>query len=109
MRIIDLHCYPNTQPWIDCQGPYVKALAEYWDRHWTAKEEDEVLQDFTGAGVEAVLRALAEEEGLKAGAIIHPFRVAITGRAVSADIFKTCEILGPERVLGRLKAAAWRA
>lgn len=58
MRIIDLHCYPNTQPWIDCQGPYVKALADYWDRHWTAKEEDEVIQEFTDAGVEAVLVAL---------------------------------------------------
>ena len=58
MRIIDLHCYPNTQPWIDCQGPYVAALAKYWDRHWTAKEEDDVIADFTGAGVEAVLVAL---------------------------------------------------
>jgi uncharacterized protein len=58
MRIIDLHCYPNTQPWIDCQGPYVDALAEYWDRHWTAKQEDEVIEEFTGAGVEAVLVAL---------------------------------------------------
>ena len=58
MRIIDLHCYTNTQPWIDCQGPYVEALAEYWDRHWTAKEEDEVVRDFTDAGVEAVLVAL---------------------------------------------------
>jgi predicted TIM-barrel fold metal-dependent hydrolase len=58
MRIIDLHCYPNTQAWIDCQGPYVKALAKYWDREWVAKEEDEVIQDFTDAGVEAVLVAL---------------------------------------------------
>jgi hypothetical protein len=58
MRIIDLHCYPNTQPWIDCQGPYVRALAEYWDREWKAKEEQEVIDDFTTAGVEAVLVAL---------------------------------------------------
>tara|TARA_R110000868_G_scaffold39376_4_gene137136 strand:+ start:57841 stop:58683 length:843 start_codon:yes stop_codon:yes gene_type:complete len=58
MRIIDLHCYPNTQPWIDCQGPYVRALAEYWDREWKAKEEDDVIAEFTGAGVEAVLVAL---------------------------------------------------
>ncbi len=58
MRIIDLHCYPNTQPWIDCQGPYVKALAEYWDRVWTSKEENEVIADFDEAGVEAVLVAL---------------------------------------------------
>lgn len=58
MRIIDLHCYTNTQPWIDCQGPYVEALASYWNRTWTAKEEDEVVAEFTAAGVEAVLVAL---------------------------------------------------
>jgi hypothetical protein len=23
MRKIDLHAYPGTQEWIDCQGPYV--------------------------------------------------------------------------------------
>lgn len=58
MRIIDLHCYPNTEPWITCQGPYVEALAQYWNREWTWKEEDEVVKEFTEAGVEAVLVAL---------------------------------------------------
>ena len=32
MRIIDLHCYPNTKEWIACQQPYVDALAKYWNR-----------------------------------------------------------------------------
>lgn len=58
MRIIDVHCYPNTQRWIECQGPYVEALGKYWGRSWTAKTEDEVIQDFTEAGVVAVLVAL---------------------------------------------------
>ena len=58
MRIIDLHCYPNTEPWIRCQGPYVEALAKYWNRTWTWKQEDEVVKEFTDAGVEAVLVAL---------------------------------------------------
>jgi uncharacterized protein len=58
MRIIDLHCYPNTEPWIRCQGPYVEALAKYWNRAWTCKQEDEVVADFAAAGVEAVLVAL---------------------------------------------------
>ena len=58
MRIIDLHCYTNTQPWIDCQGPYVEALATYWNRTWKAKEEEDVVAEFAEAGVEAVLVAL---------------------------------------------------
>ncbi|MGH7087363.1 MAG: amidohydrolase family protein, partial [Stellaceae bacterium] len=58
MRIIDLHCYPNTEPWIRCQGPYVEALAKYWNRTWTWKEEAQVVQEFAAAGIEAVLVAL---------------------------------------------------
>jgi hypothetical protein len=58
MRRIDLHCYPNTEPWIKCQGPYVEALAKYWNRTWSWKEEDEVVAEFSAAGVEAVLVAL---------------------------------------------------
>ena len=58
MRKIDLHCYPNTEPWIKCQGPYVEALAKYWNRSWTWKQEDEVVAEFTKAEVEAVLVAL---------------------------------------------------
>mgnify|MGYP002067064526 CR=1 FL=1 len=58
MRIIDLHCYPGTQEWVTCQGPYVEALAKYWNRGWVAKTEAEVIRDFSDAGVEAVLVAL---------------------------------------------------
>ena len=58
MRIIDLHCYPNTQRWIDCQGPYVEALAKYWNRSWSAKSEEDVVKEFTDNNVEALLVAL---------------------------------------------------
>ncbi|HEY4371831.1 MAG TPA: amidohydrolase family protein [Burkholderiales bacterium] len=58
MRIIDLHCYTGTKEWIECQGPYPAELARYWKREWTGKTEDEVIKDFTSAGVEAVLVAL---------------------------------------------------
>ena len=58
MRIIDLHCYPNTQKWIDCQGPYVDALEQYWGRAWQAKTEEEVVAEFKEFGIEAMLVAL---------------------------------------------------
>jgi predicted TIM-barrel fold metal-dependent hydrolase len=58
MRIIDLHCYPNTREWIACQQPYVDALAKYWNRPWLPKLEEEVVSEFTQVGVEAVLVAL---------------------------------------------------
>jgi predicted TIM-barrel fold metal-dependent hydrolase len=58
MRIIDLHCYPGTQEWITSQGPYVEALATYWKRDWAGKPEQDVVREFTEAGVEACLVAL---------------------------------------------------
>jgi predicted TIM-barrel fold metal-dependent hydrolase len=57
MRIIDLHCYPNTEPWIKSQGPYIEALAKYWKRDWTWKTEPEVIEEFKSYAVEAVLVA----------------------------------------------------
>ena len=57
MKVIDLHCYPNTEPWIKSQRPYVEALAKYWNRSWTAKTEAEVIAEFKQAGVEAMLVA----------------------------------------------------
>ena len=57
MRIIDLHCYPDTDPLIKSQGPYVEALAKYWHRSWTAKSEAEIIEEFKKAGIEAVLVA----------------------------------------------------
>ena len=57
MRIIDLHCYPNTDPWIKAQGPYAEALSKYWNRSWTAKAEAEVIEDFKKAKIEALLVA----------------------------------------------------
>ncbi len=57
MRVIDLHCYPGTAPWIASQGPYVEALAKYWGRPWVPKTEEDVAAEFAAAGVEAVLVA----------------------------------------------------
>lgn len=65
MRIIDLHCYPGTKEWIECQGPYVAELARYWKRDWSAKSEENVIKDFSDAGVEAVLVALDLETTIK--------------------------------------------
>ncbi len=73
MRIIDLHCYPGTKEWIQCQGPYVAELARYWKRDWSAKSEAEVISDFTGAGVEAVLVALDLETTIKTPPVTNEY------------------------------------
>jgi glutamyl-tRNA synthetase len=49
-------------------------------------------------------RDAAERSGMKAGDFFAPIRVAVTGRSVSPPLFASMEILGRERVLGRLDA-----
>jgi glutamyl-tRNA synthetase len=52
--------------------------------------------------IEQTLRELAEGRGLKAGALIHATRLAMTGRTVSPGLFEMLALLGRETVVGRL-------
>lgn len=61
--------------------------------------------DFDPATLEVVVRAVAEARGLKAGALIHAVRVAMTGRTVSPGLFEVLALLGRPRVLSRLSTA----
>ena len=63
------------------------------------------LPAFEKSALETALRATAEQHGLKAGALIHATRVAVTGRAVSPGLFEVLELLGRDRSLARLTAA----
>ena len=69
-------------------------------------EEYEKLQYFERASVEETLRALADRLGLESGELIHPARVALTGRTVSPDIFWVVVLLGKAKTVERLRAAA---
>jgi len=63
------------------------------------------LDSFTPEPLERCLRGVAEKSGLKAAALIHATRVAVTGRSVSPGLFEVLEILGREWVAARLHAA----
>ena len=60
------------------------------------------LESFTAEVVEAAMRSFVEERDLKFGQLIHPLRVAVTGKAVGFGLFETLEILGQERCLQRI-------
>jgi glutamyl-tRNA synthetase len=57
---------------------------------------------FDEAAIEQTLRSLAEGRGIKAAALIHGTRLAMTGRMVSPGLFEMLVLLGRERVLTRL-------
>ena len=57
MRRLDLHFYPGTPTWVRSQGPFAKALAEYWNKPWDGRPEADVVADARAAGLQAVLVA----------------------------------------------------
>jgi glutamyl-tRNA synthetase len=57
---------------------------------------------FAEAEVEAAVRSTAVARGIKAGALIHATRVAVTGRTTSPGLFEVLAWLGPERTRARL-------
>lgn len=61
--------------------------------------------EWTHEGVEAALRASAEQLGLKAGQVFPSVRVAITGRVHAPGIFETVYHVGREAVLARIQRA----
>jgi glutamyl-tRNA synthetase len=61
--------------------------------------------EFTEVSAEAVLRAFADENGIKAGPLINGSRVALTGQAVAPSLFAVMVALGKDRVVTRLAAA----
>lgn len=76
-------------------GQVPELLRELGSRYAAATE-------FSEASTEALLRAFAEEKGLKAGALINGSRVALTGQGVAPSLFAVMLALGQERVVRRL-------
>ncbi|MDI6799959.1 MAG: glutamate--tRNA ligase [Actinomycetota bacterium] len=68
-----------------------------------AKLED--LADFNSSEIEAALRAIPGELGVKPKLVFLAVRIAATGSEVSPPLFESLEILGKEISLKRLKAA----
>jgi glutamyl-tRNA synthetase len=51
--------------------------------------------------IETSLKALAQELGCKTGDLVHPARVAVSGRAVGPSLYHMLEVMGKDRVLKR--------
>ncbi|MFC1631021.1 glutamate--tRNA ligase [Candidatus Omnitrophota bacterium] len=63
------------------------------------------LKDFSLPAVEEAARKLIADQGIKAGELIHPTRVALTGKRTGPGLFELMHVLGKEKVLTRLDAA----
>ena len=60
---------------------------------------------FDSSTTEKIFREVVGEFGLKASDLVHPVRVALTGRAVGPGLFETMSVLGKEKTIQRLREA----
>jgi glutamyl-tRNA synthetase len=81
---------------LDGGGPVIAA----------ARDELARVDPFDAARIEASLRAVAARLELSPRKAFQPIRVAVTGSNVSPGLFESLELLGRERSLDRLSAAA---
>lgn len=66
----------------------------------------DALETFDEATVETALRGLAERLGIKAGALMHPIRVALVGRTTSPGLFESLVLIGQSVAVARLTQGA---
>ncbi|MBR9989768.1 MAG: hypothetical protein KFH98_08440, partial [Gemmatimonadetes bacterium] len=88
------------------------AVAKHWKdaaavrvRLERIRADFDSLSEWTEAALEECLRGRAEAEGIGAGKLIHPLRVAITGTGASPGIFEVACLLGRVRTLQRVDRA----
>jgi glutamyl-tRNA synthetase len=72
------------------------------DRLRALRDRLAALEAWEAEPMETALRSLAEEREISAGKLIHPTRLAVTGRKDSPGLFEVLELLGQDRSLSRL-------
>ncbi|QCK87499.1 glutamate--tRNA ligase [Phreatobacter aquaticus] len=60
------------------------------------------MPEWSAASADAAVRAEAEAQGVKLGAIAQPLRAAVTGRTTSPGIFDVLDVLGRDESLARI-------
>ena len=67
------------------------------------REAFAALSTFDALSVEAALKETAKALGVKVGVLVHPTRLALTGKTSGPSLYHLLEVLGREKVLGRIE------
>src|SRR5438067_1341941 len=65
------------------------------------RDEFGKIENWNLEALEATLKNLAQKLGCKTGDLVHPARVAVSGRSVGPSLYHMLEVMGKERVLKR--------
>jgi glutamyl-tRNA synthetase len=66
----------------------------------------EKVADWSPESIEAALKATAVELGVKAGSLVLPTRVAVSGRGSGPSLYHMMEVLGRECSIRRIRQTA---
>jgi glutamyl/glutaminyl-tRNA synthetase len=89
----------------DAEAAAKDFTAENRERLKRLREVFAGLPSFTAAALENSLKETAKQLGVKAGGLVHPARLACTGKTAGPSLYHLLEVLGKERVLHRLDRA----
>jgi len=65
------------------------------------RDEFAKIENWTVEKIESTLKTLAQKLGCKTGDLVHPARVAVSGRSIGPSLYHMLEVMGKERVLAR--------
>jgi glutamyl-tRNA synthetase len=108
-----LEMVEQARPFLAEQLSYDEAaVAKHWkdagaaaDRLAAIRADLAALDEWSESALEAALRRRADADGVGAGKVIHPLRVALTGSGASPGIFEVARLLGRDTVLRRIDDA----
>jgi glutamyl-tRNA synthetase len=69
------------------------------------RQEFDKIDNWNAEILESTLKSLAPTLGCKTGDLVHPARVAVSGRSVGPSLYHMLEVMGKERVLARIQRA----
>jgi len=74
---------------------------EATERLIALRDEFTRIENWNLETLESTLKNLAKKLGCKTGDLVHPARVAVSGRSVGPSLYHMLEVMGKERVLKR--------
>ena len=87
------------------QDAYTKHITENEDANGILADFRHIVESanpFEKETIEAAMRAYIEEKGIKFRAIVHPIRIALTGKTVGFSLFDTIALTGQQNCLARI-------
>lgn len=69
----------------------------------TLHDKLKLASDFSANALETLFKSTAAEQKVKTGALVHPCRMAVSGRKVGPSLYHMLEVMGQKRVLARIE------